>query len=114
MVLAQETDFVLLDEPLNNLDMVHAVATMELLRSAADDLGRTVVMVVHDVNVAAAFADEIVGMRDGRIVATGSPGEFVTPATLRTVFGLDVAVREIDGVPVALHWRPTAATVRSR
>ena len=114
MVLAQETDFVFLDEPLNNLDMVHAVATMKLLRSAADDLGRTVVMVVHDVNVAAAFADEIVGMREGRIVATGSPREFVTPAVLRDVFGLDVAVHEIDGVPVALHWRCERPAVRSR
>lgn len=104
MVLAQETEYVLLDEPLNNLDMEHAAATMRLLRLAADDLGRTVVLVLHDVNVAAATCDVIVGMRDGAIVAQGTSREVVSEAGLRKVFGFEIPVREIDGMPVALHW----------
>lgn len=104
MVLAQETEYVLLDEPLNNLDMGHAAATMTLLRRAADELGRTVVLVVHDVNVAASCCDVIVGMRAGRIVAQGSPREVVSRDGLLEVFGLDIPVHEIGGQPVALHW----------
>jgi iron complex transport system ATP-binding protein len=104
MVLAQETEFVLLDEPLNNLDMEHAGATMQLLRRAADEMGRTVIVVLHDVNVAAAFCDVIVGMRDGRVVAHGPAHDVVSAEGLRRVFGLDIPVHLIDGRPVALHW----------
>lgn len=104
MVLAQQTDFVLLDEPLNNLDMGHAGATMRLLRRAADELGRSVIVVLHDVNIAAAFCDVIVGMRDGRVVATGTADAVVSAAGLREVFGLDIPVHILAGRPVALHW----------
>lgn len=109
MVLAQETEIVLLDEPLNNLDMEHAATTMQLLRHACDDLGRTVVVVLHDVNVAAAFCDTIVGMREGRIVAHGPAHSVITAEGLREVFGLQIPVHEIGGRPVALHWGATAA-----
>ena len=113
MVLAQETEFVLLDEPLNNLDMEHAGATMRLLRRAADELGRTVIVVLHDVNVAAAACDVIVGMRDGRVVAHGPSREVVSSAGLRKVFGLDIPVIDVDGLPVALHWALDGAVRRS-
>jgi iron complex transport system ATP-binding protein len=68
MVLAQDTDYLLLDEPLNNLDMQHGVAMMRQLRRAADELGRTVVVVLHDVNFAARYADRICAMKNGRVV----------------------------------------------
>jgi len=109
MVLAQETEFVLLDEPLNNLDMEHAGATMQLLRRAADELGRTVIVVLHDVNVAAAFCDVIVGMRQGCVVAEGPARQVISAEGLRRVFALDIPVHEIDGRPVALHWAIGAA-----
>lgn len=104
MVLAQETEYILLDEPLNNLDMEHAAATMHLLRRAADALDRTVVVVLHDVNIAAASCDVIVGMREGRIVAQGTPAEVVSRQGLHQVFRRDIPVHVIDGRPVALHW----------
>lgn len=103
MVLAQDTDYVLLDEPLNNLDMAHSVAMMTLLRRAADELGRTVVLVVHDINFAAAFADRIIALRDGRIVADGSPAEFMTVQTMHDVFDLDMPIVEVEGRPLALY-----------
>lgn len=65
MVLAQDTKYVLLDEPLNNLDMKHAVLMMRQLRRAADELGKTIVLVIHDVNIAAAYSDHIIALRDG-------------------------------------------------
>ncbi|MDP9801451.1 iron complex transport system ATP-binding protein [Arcanobacterium wilhelmae] len=98
MVLAQDTEYVLLDEPLNNLDMQHSVAMMRQLRRAGDELGRTVVMVVHDINFAARYADHIIAMRDGSVVAAGAPDEICTDATLSEIFGTPVRVgRDADG-----------------
>ncbi|TGO04773.1 iron ABC transporter ATP-binding protein [Serinibacter arcticus] len=105
MVLAQDTDYVLLDEPLNNLDMAHAVAMMGHLRRAADELGRTVVIVVHDVNFAAAYADRIVAMSDGTISHVGTPAEIMTPEILSEVFATPVDVLQHDGRPLAVYYR---------
>ena len=104
MVLAQETPSMLLDEPLNNLDMVHSVAMMRRLRAAAHELERTVVVVMHDINMAAAWSDRIVAMREGRVVLQGPPEETMTRECLSEVFGMDVQVQEIDGRRIALDW----------
>lgn len=104
MVLAQETDYLLLDEPLNNLDMKHAQAMMRLLRAAADDLGKTVVVVLHDINFASVHADRIVALRDGRIFATGTPAEIVSPEVLRDLYAMEMAVEEIGGRRIALYY----------
>lgn len=113
MVLCQDTEYVLLDEPLNNLDLAHAVAIMQLLRRAADDLGKTVVIVVHDINAAAAYADHLVAMRDGAVVASGHPRELMTPALLEDVFGVPVGVQEINGQLVCLPYAPVPVAVLS-
>ncbi|MDU0367978.1 ATP-binding cassette domain-containing protein [Microbacterium sp. KSW4-17] len=105
MVLAQDTDYILLDEPLNNLDMKHAVAMMGQLRRAADELGKTIVIVVHDVNFAAAYADRIVALTEGRVVHVGTPGELMTPDTLEEVFGTPVDVRRDGPYPLAVYYR---------
>ena len=102
MVLCQGTDYVLLDEPLNNLDLRHAVAMMRLLRRAADELGRTVVVVLHDVNVAAAYSDVVVAMRDGVVVHQGPPSQLMRTDVLRDVYDLDLTVHHLDGRPVAV------------
>ncbi|PZR55346.1 iron ABC transporter ATP-binding protein [Xylanimonas oleitrophica] len=105
MVLAQDTEYVLLDEPLNNLDMRHAVAMMTQLRRAADELGKTVVVVVHDVNFAAAYADRIVAMTEGRIRYVGTPAEIMTPEVLTDVFDTPVEVIDHPDHPVAVYYR---------
>src|SRR5690606_18845760 len=97
MVLCQDTDYVLLDEPLNNLDMRHSVQIMRRLRSMADDYGKTIVMVVHDINFAARYSDRIVAMRDGGVVAHGKVCDIMQPAVLRDVFDLDIKVHELAG-----------------
>ncbi|WP_336652786.1 MULTISPECIES: iron ABC transporter ATP-binding protein [unclassified Leucobacter] len=106
MVLAQDTDFVLLDEPLTGLDMRHAVSMMGQVRAAADALGKTVVLVIHDVNFAAAYADRIVALAEGRIVASGTPDEIITSEVLERVFETPVDVLEHDGRRVAVYYRP--------
>jgi iron complex transport system ATP-binding protein len=106
MVLAQDTDYLLLDEPLNNLDMQHAVAMMDRLRRAADELGKTVVLVVHDINFAAAYADRIIAMTDGRIRYVGTPAEVVTSEVLTDVFETPVTVLPGPGYPLAVYYRP--------
>lgn len=104
MVLAQDTDYVLLDEPLNNLDLVHMTDIMKLVRRMADELGKRVIVVLHDINFAATYADRIVAMRGGRIVADAPVAEIMRPAVLEAVYGTAVDVREIDGRPVALYY----------
>ncbi|NAZ86743.1 iron ABC transporter ATP-binding protein [Kineococcus indalonis] len=105
MVLAQQTRYVLLDEPLSSLDIRHAVRMMRLLRRVADELGRAVVLVVHDVNFAAAWSDRIVAVRDGRVVAQGTPAEVVRDDVLEEVFDTPVRVHVLDGVPTAVYHR---------
>ena len=104
MVMCQGTDHVLLDEPLNNLDMRHAVQMMRMLRGMADELGRTVVLVVHDVNVASCYSDRIVAMREGQLVAEGPTSELMTPELLRKVFDVEVEVHELAGRRIGVPW----------
>ncbi|QGQ20129.1 ATP-binding cassette domain-containing protein [Cellulomonas sp. JZ18] len=105
MVLCQDTDHVLLDEPLNNLDLRHAVGMMRLLRRATDELGKTVVVVLHDINVASCWSDRIVAMKDGRVAHDGPPAEVVRPEVLSDVYDLDVAVHELDGQLIGTYYR---------
>ncbi|MEX2292059.1 MAG: ABC transporter ATP-binding protein [Mycobacteriales bacterium] len=106
MVVAQDTSLLLLDEPTTYLDMAHQLDVLELVRDL-HRVGRTVVMVLHDVNQAARYADHLVAMRDGRIVAAGSPSAVLTPALIADVFGVRCRVlTDPDGdtpliVPVA-------------
>lgn len=104
MVLAQDTPYVLLDEPLNNLDMTHATAMMRRLRAAADELGRTIVVVLHDVNYASCWADSILALRDGAIAAHGSPEEIMDTAVLETIYGWAIPIHELDGRRVAMYY----------
>lgn len=95
MVLAQDTEYLLLDEPLNNLDAEHSVQMMRQLRAAADQIGRTIIIVLHDINFAAAYSDYIVAMEDGRISVHGTPDEIIRNEVLTRVFRTPVTV--VDG-----------------
>ncbi|MBY6208610.1 ABC transporter ATP-binding protein [Halomonas sp. DP3Y7-2] len=92
MVLAQQTDLILLDEPTTFLDLKVQVDLLELLTGLAHDQGRTLLLVLHDLNLAAAYADELVMLRDGRIITSGTPAEVFTRANLKQVFDLDAQV----------------------
>ena len=104
MVLAQDTEFVLLDEPLNNLDMKHAVGMMRLLRRAARELGKTIVLVLHDINFASVYSDHIVCMQDGRVAHQGTPDDVVTPQIMRDVYEIEVKVHRIGGQLISVYY----------
>jgi iron complex transport system ATP-binding protein len=92
MVLAQQSDIVLLDEPTTFLDATHQLELLDLLTDLNRDRGATVVMVLHDLNLAARYADHLVVMTEGRIVASGTPGEVITAETVESAFGLECVV----------------------
>ncbi|MFJ9029154.1 ABC transporter ATP-binding protein [Streptomyces sp. NPDC102274] len=108
MALAQETDLLLLDEPTTFLDIAHQVEVLDLVRRLNHDQGRTVVIVLHDLNQAARYADHLVAMKAGRIVAEGRPGEVVTAELVREVFGLESVVvpDPVTGSPLVVPSAP--------
>jgi iron complex transport system ATP-binding protein len=105
MVLCQDTEYVLLDEPLNNLDIKHAVAMMRLFRRTADEFGKTVILVLHDINFASCYSDRIIAMRDGRVAYEGSPGEIIRPEVMHAIYGIDVEVHQVSGQRIAVYYR---------
>ena len=92
MALAQETDVLLLDEPTTFLDVAHQVEVLDLLTDLNRDRGTTIVMVLHDLNLAARYSDVLVAMSDGSVSAVGAPAEILDQALVRDVFGLDCQV----------------------
>jgi iron complex transport system ATP-binding protein len=103
MTFCQGTDYMLLDEPLNNLDMFHARQLMRSLRMIADERQRTAIIVLHDINQAAAHADRIVAMRDGAIIADGTPEAVLTEDNLEAIFGYRMQIAHLAGKPLVLH-----------
>ena len=103
MAFAQDTEWLLLDEPLNNLDMSHARALMARLRDLVDTQGRSVGLVVHEINYAAAWADHVIAMKDGRIMAEGSADDVLTEAVLSDLYDAPIAVGRHQGRPLVLH-----------
>lgn len=102
MALAQGTDILLLDEPTTYLDLAHSLEVLDLVDRLHADLGRTVVMVLHDLNLAIRYSDRLIVMRDGRIVAQGAPADIVDADLLREVFGLEASVLDdpVSGRPM--------------
>lgn len=104
MALAQETDILLLDEPTTFLDVAHQIEVLDLLTDLNRERGTTIVMVLHDINLAARYADHLFAMRGGDVIAAGPPSEVVTGALIRDVFDLDaLVVRDpVSGTPIVL------------
>ncbi|GGT20581.1 ABC transporter ATP-binding protein [Streptomyces kurssanovii] len=108
MALAQETDLLLLDEPTTFLDIAHQVEVLDLVRQLNHERGRTVVAVLHDLNQAARYADHLVAMKAGRIVAEGAPADIVTAELVREVFGMESVVvpDPVTGSPLVVPGAP--------
>ncbi|WP_055106194.1 iron ABC transporter ATP-binding protein [Paenibacillus ihumii] len=104
MVIAQNTEYVLLDEPLNNLDMKHSVQIMKVLRRLVDELGKTVVLVIHDINFASCYSDYIVALKDGKIVKEGTTDEIMDPAVLKEVYDMDIPIENIGGNKICVYF----------
>ncbi|SCB94053.1 iron ABC transporter ATP-binding protein [Gilliamella intestini] len=104
MVLCQDTEYVLLDEPLNNLDMKHAVAMMKQLRRAADELGKTIVIVIHDINFASVYSDYILAMKNGELIYQGTPQKIMNQAILEEIFDTPVKIEKINDQNIAIYY----------
>lgn len=104
MVIAQDTDYVLLDEPLNNLDMKHSVQIMKILRKLVDELGKTVVIVLHDINFASVYSDRIVALKNGRLVKNGPTHEIINSDALREIYDMDIPIQEQNGCRICVYF----------
>lgn len=104
MVLAQGTEILLLDEPTTYLDMAHQVDVLDLLYELNQDEGRTIVMVLHDLNLACRYSHHLVAVREGKVFAQGEPAQVVTEEMVRTVFGMDCHILNdpVAGTPLCV------------
>ncbi|MBY3224352.1 ABC transporter ATP-binding protein [Rhizobium laguerreae] len=101
MILAQDASILLLDEPTTFLDLPHQIELLDLVRKLNRESAKTVVMVLHDINLAARFADHVFALKDGKLHREGAPCDVITEATMRQIFGLDCLV-----IPDPLHGCP--------
>ena len=104
MVIAQDTDYVLLDEPTNNLDIYHATNMMKIVRRLCDELGKTVILVLHEINYAAFYSDYICAFMDGKIAKFGTVDEVITRETLSEIYKVDFEIMEIKGKPLCIYY----------
>lgn len=104
MVIAQDTEYILLDEPLNNLDMKHSVQIMKTLRRLVDELGKTVIIVIHDINFASVYSDYIVALKDGKIVKQGPTEEMIDREVLREIYDMDMEIKDFNCNKICVYF----------
>ena len=104
MVIAQDTEYVLLDEPTNNLDIYHASNMMKIVRRLCDELGKTVILVLHEINYAAFYSDYICAFQDGKIRKFGTVEEVMTKENLADIYNVDFEIMEIEGRPLSIYY----------
>lgn len=104
MVVAQDTDYLLLDEPLNNLDMKHSQMTMKSLRQLSDEWGKTIVIVLHDINFASHYSDYIAALKEGRVKYFSQTHEVMNEDVLRDIYDMEISVSEKGGYKVCNYY----------
>lgn len=104
MVIAQDTEYILLDEPTNNLDIYHATNMMKIVRRLCDELGKTVILVLHEINYAAFYSDYICAFKDGRIARFGTVQDVMTKETLSEIYNVDFEIMQIEGKPLTIYY----------
>ena len=104
MVIAQNSDYIFLDEPLNNLDMKHSVEIMKILRTLTDELGKTVVIVIHDINFASCYSDNIVALKDGKLVKNGLATDTIQKEELEKIYEIDFHIENINNRNICVYF----------
>lgn len=104
MVIAQDTEYVLLDEPTNNLDIYHSSNLMRMARKLCDELGKTVILVLHEINYAAFYSDYICAFKNGKIAKFGPVEEVVNKETLSDIYNVDFEIMNIGGKPLTIYY----------
>ncbi len=111
MIIAQDTKYILLDEPLNNLDIKYGVEMMQLLQKLVKELNKTIVVVMHDINFAAAFSDHIIAMKNGELIDQGHIDHMIDKEILDHVFDHDFCIAGFNGKKVCLYYNQTEDTL---
>ncbi|MFU2088732.1 ABC transporter ATP-binding protein [Avibacterium avium] len=109
MTLAQDTDYILLDEPLNNLDMKHSVQIMQVLHKLTKELNKTVVIVIHDINFASCYSDYIIAMKDGKLVHQGDVATMMQEPILASIYDMPIPIQQINQHKIAVYFRHQSA-----
>lgn len=104
MVIAQDTDYILLDEPTNNLDIYHSTNLMKMVRRLCDELGKTVILVLHEINYAAFYSDYICAFVDGKVASFGTVEEVMTRENLKNIYNVDFEIIEVEGKPLSIYY----------
>ncbi len=104
MIIAQDTEYIFLDEPLNNLDMHHCVKIMKNVKKLAREKNKTVIIVIHDINFVSLYADHIIAMKDGKIIKNNKKEEIIKEPILKEIYGMDIQVKNIDGQNICLYY----------
>ena len=104
MVIAQDTEYVLLDEPTNNLDIYHATNMMKIVRRLCDELGKTVILVLHEINYAAFYSDYICAFQNGKVAKFGTVEEVMTKENLSQLYQVDFEILNIQGKPLSIYY----------
>ncbi|TWJ44915.1 putative siderophore transport system ATP-binding protein YusV [Bacillus paralicheniformis] len=105
MVIAQDTDYILLDEPLNNLDMKHSVEIMKLLKDLVENRGKTIVIVIHDINFASVYSDRIAALKNGRIVKEGPAEDIIQTPVLKDIYDMDIPIQQIGDQKICVYFK---------
>ncbi|HHU29001.1 TPA: ATP-binding cassette domain-containing protein [bacterium] len=104
MIIAQNTEYILLDEPLNNLDMKHSVEMMKILRNLVDDYGKTIVLVLHDINFASCYSDYIFALKDGKVYKEGDINVIITKEVLDNIYNIDFDIQDIENKKICVYF----------
>jgi iron complex transport system ATP-binding protein len=104
MIIAQNTEYILLDEPLNSLDIKHAKELMKIIRELVDNLGKTVVMVLHDINFASCYSDRIIAMQDGNVVQIGNVEEIICGDLLEELYETPIRIENYEERKICIYY----------
>lgn len=104
MVIAQNTEYIFLDEPLNNLDMHHSVQIMKVLKRLVKEKGKTIMVVIHDINFVSCYADYVVAMKNGKLIRNGVTSEIIDPEVLKEIYGMTIQVENYNGKNICLYY----------
>lgn len=104
MIIAQDTDYILLDEPLNNLDMKHSVQIMKILQRLVVELGKTICIVIHDINFASCYSDYIIALKNGKVIHEGTTEQIMDPSTLKDIYEMDMKIQNINDHKICVYF----------
>ncbi len=104
MIIAQDTDYILLDEPLNNLDMKHSVQIMKILQRLVVELGKTICIVIHDINFASCYSDYMIALKDGKVIHEGTTEQIMDSSILRDIYDMDIHIQHIQNHKICVYF----------